>query len=214
MLIISKFHDYYDTVMRQGIDKTIVYNRELREIPTGFHRSPQYLDAKGGTWSCETFVVGFAGHLYPGIHLYRGGEERFLYSVKSFELFMSEFKLSDAKSHWWRHSNRNMLIQAARQKHFDKHTHVLLLPLFIEHKAPLFVVREDMQFINVNLKDWNFHKHVDPYSAFQSIASFISGVIGVGPRPMVELSDKDRAAKAGHDGRFSFRKPPGGGRWR
>lgn len=33
MLIISKFHDYYDVGMRMGIDKTIVYNRERIEIP-------------------------------------------------------------------------------------------------------------------------------------------------------------------------------------
>jgi len=43
---------------------------------------------------------------------------------------------------------------------------------------------------------------------------FISGVLGVQVRPTVEISDKDKQAAKGHDGEYSFKKPPGGGRWR
>jgi len=32
--------------------------------------------------------------------------------------------------------------------------------------------------------------------------------------PTVEIGDKYKAIAKGHDGRYSFRKPPGGGRWR
>jgi len=36
MLICSKFHDYYDSIVAFGIDKTVVYPRKDNEIEIRF----------------------------------------------------------------------------------------------------------------------------------------------------------------------------------
>ena len=62
---------------------------------------------------------------------------------------------------------------------------------------------------NAQLKDFQFAKMKDPFTAFQDIYMYISGVLGVDAKPMVQISDKDLAHKRGHGGKYSFKKPPG-----
>lgn len=90
MRIISKFHDYYDTVQKLGYDKTLVYNRQLVEekedklliekYKTAFVDIPIFGYAQRsmkGNYDIEftTLLVGFCGKVYPVIkvHLYNYG---------------------------------------------------------------------------------------------------------------------------------------------
>ena len=77
MLIISKFHDYYDTVLgKAGVDKSIVYKRTtvIHELDTPSEF--QYLTGEAKNylpyWNeykeklrIRTGIVGFCGVLYP-----------------------------------------------------------------------------------------------------------------------------------------------------
>ena len=57
------------------------------------------------------------------------------------------------------------------------------------------------------LTDLNFHSVVDPYTAFQSISMYLSGVLGLTEVDTVSISDTDmRDAKGFHD--MSFKKRP------
>jgi hypothetical protein len=67
--------------------------------------------------------------------------------------------------------------------------------------------------LNPLLKSIGFQTQKDPFTVFQCIQSYISGVIGIPEKPMVKVSDKDLAAKRGHDGPYSFKKTSKG-RWR
>lgn len=60
---------------------------------------------------------------------------------------------------------------------------------------------------NPNLGEAHFVNFVDPYSAHQEIAMYLSGVMGVGEAEIVTLTDKDKIAKHGMD-KWSFRKMP------
>lgn len=64
--------------------------------------------------------------------------------------------------------------------------------------------REEYYKINPCLKDINFQKVIDPFTAFQQLEQWISGVIG-NTEVIPEMPDKDKVAAHGFD-RWSFRK--------
>jgi hypothetical protein len=95
-----------------------------------------------------------------------------------------------------------------------------LLKLFVEKNTPVFIYGDYLDgkyrngkqkelIINPRLKDWGFQSIKDPVTAFQDIFMYISGVLGIPDPAMIKISDKELAKKKGHDGKFSFRKPPG-----
>lgn len=71
MLIVSKFHDYYDTAATYGIDKTVVYNRQTQETTLSVNAKmphPERFQTKKpkGFAELRFFVVGFCGKSFPG----------------------------------------------------------------------------------------------------------------------------------------------------
>lgn len=61
---------------------------------------------------------------------------------------------------------------------------------------------------NPNLKDLHMHNAIDPFSCFQSIEQFISGVVPGQQMPLVTISDKDMVRKKGFDPKYGFRTRP------
>jgi len=65
MLIVSKFHDYYDTAMGMGIDKTCVYNRTTIET---LSHSKRYVfeEYRQGHYMFQLtrYKIGFCGVIY------------------------------------------------------------------------------------------------------------------------------------------------------
>jgi hypothetical protein len=94
--------------------------------------------------------------------------------------------------------------------------------LFQQFQAPVFVVPiephiptnaeldpnlyQPLFTLNPNLKELQFPKYKDAYSAFQEIQGYISGILGAADRPTIELSDRSKILKAGFDLKTSFRK--------
>ena len=71
---------------------------------------------------------------------------------------------------------------------------------------------DDKQLYLVNapaLKNVQFYKIVDAYTAFQEISMWVGGVLTGQGRPMVKISDKYKVLKHGFD-KWSFRKLPQG----
>jgi hypothetical protein len=87
-----------------------------------------------------------------------------------------------------------------------------------ERKIPVFAFsltssrwnnHEGSLVINPNLSAFEFWKVKDPFSAFQEIQQYISGVIGTGGNEPVVTSDTYKIMAAGFDLKTSFRKDPG-----
>ena len=77
--------------------------------------------------------------------------------------------------------------------------------------SPIVMFRENTYpsiIVNPCLKDFNFYKCVDPYTAFQELSMFIGGIMGGKSPIMVEISDEDRISMHGFD-KWSFRKMKG-----
>jgi hypothetical protein len=248
MLIESKFHDYYDSVISYGVDKTVPYNRETVDIeaPRDFHSRIGYnvsfwpvkeptsevrrlkFDGVEGDFSFVFRVVGFCGELFPCVcleatHMWKGKapKPRWFYTLKEYQEFLDRFTFHEKRFH---REDGFDLDHKNRPKNFFNLAHwEPLKKLFPIHRVPAFMFGPEhfnsrgILRLNPELKKLQFMKVKAPAEAFQEIYMYISGVLGMNPRPMVEISDKDRAAAKGHDGKYSFRKPPGkkgNPRWR
>lgn len=102
---------------------------------------------------------------------------------------------------------------------FEKVSKLDLTDYFQHGKAPTFVLRRRelnrtdfaSSFVvsfNAPLAEYDFVKIIDPYTAFQEISMYRTGVLGTGENEMVTISDEDKRDSKGFD-ESSFKKAPG-----
>ena len=235
MLITSKFHDYYDGVAKsKGIDKTIVYNRQTTEVEVHDQEIPKLLewktkeiDTENNTEIINTFKAGFVG--FCGT-LYAVGISEVQSAVKSdntttsvthglepvydafFALRLSQVEKENKKSAWRQH-----LSPFYYREYEEVFVSKRLCSLFQQFKVPIFCSKNlvtenydsnDRQkiILNPSLKPFEFAKVIDPFVAFQEIEMYLSGVLGIGEREVVDISDRDRLQGHGFDNTWSFRR--------
>ncbi len=238
MYIISKRKDYYDGVAgTTGIDKTIVYEREIIEVenddlPKVFqkyspwkNRNPSPFVILSGVnikrelriskvyVHAAPFIIGFCGKLYVGWKLYSEGKQQLsgteLVTTITYDNENIKKILNQMSWHGKLDDNLNYILT------YDA------LPLFRELNTPVFVYDSDYGrslvektyrnnpkfFINPLLKEYQFFKVFDSFQAFQEIQMFISGVLGNKEKDIVQVEDKYKIAQHGFD-KWSFRKEP------
>lgn len=229
MLIVSKFHDYYDTALAHGIDKTCVYNRTTEKIKTT--NDDRVLDCKA--WHKKgddpyrnkeseflfQAIVGVAGELHPLLyHMFidpDDGASTFMYDAESCKDFLDEnFPETRAhdneKSFRWRWQMD--MSDGAIEEFFElEEDHKRFQRIFLDHKVPIFIARRARSYVvietNPMLKDYGFMKVKDPYTAMQDIHMYLSGVIGMADRDTAEVGNDDRIKQRGFD-KYSFRRDP------
>ena len=231
MRIISKFKDYYDNISAQYLDKDIVYMRKTRWHQfTRNEKRPLghlYLFNYELTMASEKFdvlqeIIGFCGELYPVISFktkdVRETMKACFYNFEQVAEFYLENKLDDDPRNlkydyrrWTRNSSKSRLNEYhnffARQE-----INQGVIDLFEKFQTPVFILRHkdksDLEIeMNPMLRNYNFQKIKDPFSAHQELYQFISAKLHQPERPMVQISDKDKIYKHGFD-KFSFRKLP------
>ena len=237
MLICSSHRDYYDTASAYGIDKTCVYNRKeealegkfnIPDHPYGgrwpfeesFFKKKSKYDV---VYVFYKYVIGFCGNLYPVIISDKitksaGTTERYaFYNQEDLNKFTVDEKidLKNRKSYW---NNRDFYIdsESSMKLFFDPKSFKGLEEEFYKNRAPVFIYgrfpllgRLEKLVLNPILRQYKFMKVKDPQTAFQDIFMYQSGVLGTTPEKPKPVDDKIMAAARGHDGEFSFRKPPG-----
>lgn len=229
MLIVSKFHDYYDTALAHGVDKTCVYNRTTEKTP-GTKEDESGLESlawcKRGEnpWrsrECEFLfqcIVGFAGNLYPMMYhaLSKGAgwDKAFMYDSQSCMKFLDEHfpetrEHDNAKKYRW--TWKLDMSDVAIEEFYQPEKYKRLERIFMEKKVPAFVVRRKRRGVvietNPVLKQYSFMKVKDAYTAMQEIHMYLAGVIGMADRDTAEVGNDDRIKQRGFD-KYSFRKDP------
>jgi hypothetical protein len=255
MLIVSKFHDYYDTASAFGIDKAVVYNRNTKffkshsragiysdyliDLPDGktlatkgLPKTEQESNRTGNLWISK-WVVGFCGQFHVVVsfrHVTYGlpkETETFCHSAEEVSQFVERelVKSAGRRSRYYYRDRETVRTDVGIKTLFDLSQYTRLESVFQAFKVPVFAIgsvypqngfdeKKGELTINPCLKQIKFMRIKDPATAYQDIYSYISGVLGVPANPMVEVSDEVKAASRGHDGKYSFKKPPGGGQWR
>jgi hypothetical protein len=207
-----------------GMDKTIVYNRKEEVFPFVENKSNKwesYLDFSkqiNGGMEQNKFIIGFCGKIYSVVEFswidtrkpyiperivkYFYSQEEYLY-FKSISITLQK-KLPDKIGNISRSLFKDISI-------YDKSK---LYKYFDQYKTPIFIIRkadrgydDDVIEINCQLKPFEFYRIYDPYSAFQEIQMYISGVLGIGQPQLIQIGNKEMIQKKGFD-KWSFRKMP------
>lgn len=213
MRIISKFHDYYDSVMKSGMDQEVIYVRNPKKLylDKNFYTSKR---TKSNQCDIETLLLGFCGEIYPIFKVILGNNEppMIFYNVEDFKEFTLSRKLTDSydfRSSRWFGNNYNTFVT----QNFSE-----LKELFHLHQVPIFTIQNHRTFtygynneglltLNPSLKALEFQRIKDPYSAYQDIFQYVSGVLNKPENRMVNISDRDKIHKHGYN-KWSFRQLP------
>jgi hypothetical protein len=235
MYIISKFKDYYDGAVGMGIDKTIVYERKTEQkklldqmeeklLCTGWRDRYTNPSAWGDQMETDVFIVGFCGKLYLGWLFMENKRVDMFRTEKSFTLTydpeeaLKKFNFHNGKHSWEKFKEERLHNHIEKIKNVDPHE------WFVELNSPVFVLgygrnREDagsrtkmnkneILFVNPCLKNYDFVKIIDPYTTFQEVMMYISGVLTSnedGPQP--KMNEKQKLGQHGFDF-WSFKKRP------
>lgn len=230
MRIISKKQDYYDSALAFGHDTNVIFHRteevivskpqeqlgELSMFASGQWVTRLPTSSAGRSSVSDVticmFKILFCGKFYHGVEIstyawynFSSNQERFcVYTFEDLETTLIErvgVKLADVAS-----TRR----QTQLKQHFSEVKTDFDLAFSL--KSPVVIgitLRHDHVNVIKNgiLKDYQFYKVVDPYTAFQEIDMFMSGIMAPENRPMVTIADKYKIQEHGFD-KSSFRKAP------
>jgi hypothetical protein len=231
MRIISRFKDFYDGVMKTGMDRTVVYVREEKKISTtedfGVTFSTQdsgLIHRMYGGYSIKLLFLGYCGQIMRVMDLkydiknldQRPGAlptvecRKVFYDYKEFETFMIDNQLEHKRNF------ENSYYPSRFYRYRDLDTN-RMQEIFHRFQVPVFLLTRvtgayslpGITTINLGprLKTLDFQKIKDAYTTYQDIFQYVSGVLNQREEMMAKISDKDKIAKHGFD-KFSFRKMP------
>lgn len=234
MKIISKFHDYYDTALGYGVDETVVYIRKQEtydlypkvknllnfpnHLPIGEFRIARG-NSEGQRLRITSHILGFCGNIIPFVKLkvsdaFNDDATVYCYDIESIDNLMEKWGLADQFSRN-KHHLTYIYYGAKRSSVLAfLNSGVTNLDIFFELGNPIFVSKfnissqENVIVTNPCLKKYNFQTYMDPFSAFQEIDMFLSGVLGQAHPPITQISDKEMAKKKGFGHKYAFKKEP------
>lgn len=226
MRIISDFHDYYDSCMAHGSDERIVYHRKTQDftwegMETGhpleeIKRSIKNRYSNRGmilwvgkkpnrflVYLYKEFVI-FCGKIYPTLRCVRQStvstpsEVKYFYEIDDCVKYLSEINKEEIDKEEVKQIRDYILSSSLK----------IDTEWLIANKLSVALVTLRQIFINPRLKDCEFYKIFDSYTAFQELDMFVCGTLAYPHNFMVEVSDKDKVKKHGFDVKYGFRKRP------
>lgn len=211
VLILSKFHDYYDSVAKHGIDKTVVYKRlqDEKHLNTNYLCLETKHNFQKKEFILNEYILGFCGELYPFIQVEGGFWNSFptlrLYKYEEAYEFLTKINLEKEQAYY-----RDKICLDGLKKFYE--IKKLNKDYFQEYKVPVFSIKRissrlETILLNPKLKDFEFMKIKDPYTTYQEIYMFMAGVLGTIQEKTVEISDKDKLQQHGFF-KYSFKKEP------
>jgi hypothetical protein len=211
MRIISTFRDYYDSVLAHGFDDSVVYMREHRFVQPRRSRVPRNINdiydvlCRNYIYDLSNhggrFVVSFCNKIYIGRKM--TDQPYISYKPEEVDQFMDCERKPIPKMDWYMRYVYEDFLKVT--KGFDD---IDYNKLHHDYQTPVLVVADGLLHINPKLEDLEFFRVVEPYTAFQEIEMYLSGILGKEVPNLVEISDKSKILKHGHDPKYSFRKMP------
>lgn len=233
MYIISKFHDFYDTAMGQGIDKSLVFKREKVEsnlnystyskrasdikpqpipieVVSGLMNVPHDMYDRGST-RIIPMILGFCGKFYPFYQFYDYPNKEYIWTVEEFEHQYSKY-FPEKIERFYSKPEKNEYYKKIRlyniKDFYENFDGSKLVNVFTDLNTPIFMIElfKEPKFTNhPSLKEIKFFYVMDAYTAFQEISMYLGGVLGVGQPELVKINDKEMLKKKGFDN-MSFKK--------
>ena len=232
MKLISKFHDFYDSCLSLGIDETIFFQRETKEIKceetkTRFYIKDELYSIEHGYWRRKLGeyninninVLHFCGKQIPFIKVsiqdcYSTREHiSYCYNIKQVEAFISKYCDKSQIEKFYQKDKEYRSKKRYRSSEFEKISKWFIdftkdetiLDDYFKYESPYFLKTKKEIIINPCLSNYEFYKNMGAFETFQEISMFISGVMGGQVPKMIEISDTIRLQKKGFDSVTSFR---------
>lgn len=229
MRIIGKSHDYYDIGIGHGIDRDLVWKRDRFDDAEVIERFfvvnvvPEFgSTTKRWTWERERFdkdipsvipaIVYLAGTFHHGLKGTLDGVTEYIWTVEHAKEYMAKHKIGRVKK-WLDIQNTTIEQYLTPRKPTASD-----LDWLTEHRIAVMISNVDPDYRKrafrwhtncSGLKEMNFAKVVDPYSAFQELSMYIGGVLPRAGNPIVEIeADSTKLKKHGFD-QWTFRKQKG-----
>lgn len=232
MRIVSKFHDFYDGVMKSSFDPETTYLRYTEEINVEKHEFTtaadlhyfhiefssvffrSVLNSKNYVSGITQTLLCFCGQVYPIFHAQIERKSNIatapLWICHSMSWSELKSQITAKTGEVPSESTYDLPRRAKEATRFMDKGYEDCEKIHIEFNCPVIAFeassRNGIKIIkNPCLSDIGFNHLLDPYSTFQEIYMYLSGVLGNKGNPMVELSNVDRLQKAGFDKVISFR---------
>lgn len=232
MRIFSTFHDYYDSASSHGVDTSIIFNRKeevihltrtelnkndyLRGIASIKIPHKAYIEARSTNQLHG--VIGFCGKCYPFIQVY----DKYCYTSNDINNSIPEkdslnvYHTKQVRDFF--NSTKNIAYEYSdtfRKHYWDNcvnyFNHLTFDDTFRHLKTPTFAMILSWNnvkiIINPRLKDYDFQKVKDSYTAFQDISMYLSNQMVDTTEIQQNIPDTILAEKKGFD-KWSFRKMP------
>jgi hypothetical protein len=213
MRIISRFRDYYDAVMKSGMDREVVYVRENKKITLTDPLNLDFTTEQSSSHHTTDLVfLGYCGQVYKiYVVTYATGHKYVFYDYEEFKRFMTMNKLAGMfdfdRSKWF--PSRYTKFRDCDTAKFSELFHTYQVPLFVLSHVSRYSTRGTTTItLNPSLKELEFQTIKDPYTAYQDIFQYVAGTLNKPENKMVKISDKDKVHKHGFD-KWSFRTMPG-----
>lgn len=201
--------------------------RDLRKIGEGLRRDydsdmewmyqrgdrlPNRFRGKDGAWiEVQPLRVIFCGKQYPGAKV--STSPAGLTSPSTIDYFYNAESLIDhltslgvaleGKARWAKHTDFDRIIDW-----FDSNSQRKVdVDWLIANKITTVVYEGDLH-INPPLRDFQFYRAVDAYTAWQELSMWLEGTLAAPQNIMIELDDKYRVMAHGFDMKYGFRTRP------
>ena len=246
MIINTDFHSYYDTLAKQNMDSTVVYNRYSQKCDIEFERYSKYVySTSPESFTCVAEFVNSATQrvrvTVPAIcnsllrsHIRVGGvgcsSAVLLFCGVPYFGFLKNKATTPLKNILFYNPDNTSLSDAYRddisryvsardyasqfdfsQLHHDLESPVILLGgsvgcRIVGNEYGLSF-NPGVLHINPNLDGLKFFKVLDSWRTYDKLYSYLSGVLNLNQKPLIEVSDVDKLTGHGFDTKISFRHP-------
>lgn len=169
MKIISDFRDYHDGIVAYGFVDSVIYHRkhQICELNGG---ATKISDVPLGKYEFRfveyhrRFVVSFCGNTYVGYAI--AEPSRISYDPEEVDRLVESENRFPLGARWFFYTYKDRFDDTG----FNGQS---FAALHREYRSPVLAKVGGILHINPTLKDLEFFRVVDPYSAFQEIETFI-----------------------------------------
>lgn len=236
MRLLSKQHDYYDSIFRNYSKDSNVFVRNSSDITVIVKGMPSIslpdVNYKSFQYSFGFGVVGFCGNLYPYIRVIEIDKANILYStsIKNYAYSLADFgkAVKGYSDHELKYFNlmktlytdfykivedwlENSKIDRWRES-FELDNCKDLTDIFTEHKVAYFNIRcEDIRYENnvqlyPVLADYQFFRVMDIFATYQTLEYYLCNILVSPDNPYTEPVSDKIKAESKGFDKFSFRK--------
>jgi hypothetical protein len=229
MLIISKHNDYYDSLSKTYMDKSIVYIRtqeninnkdiklsselhKLIEIYKTIPATYNYVwNIKGYNYIFEPILIGYCGLFYLVFKYKFDDIEGYTHTLQDTIKKYNEMMIYNKNKFLINYNfNEKKIKNAYSEIYKMKQDNI-----FIELNCPYFTITHN-KLSNINhydiiknpiLKDIEFTKIKDNFTCFQDIQTYLNSILVVNQNKNIitKINNDDLITKKGFDKKYSFR---------